>query len=67
MYFIIIATKNNMYHVCMYLFLFLQFRMPPSSRCPVESLGSWGRAVGSSLLDQDSTTVTLPGYIQLVS
>ncbi|XP_059405451.1 sperm-tail PG-rich repeat-containing protein 2 isoform X2 [Carassius carassius] len=59
-----------MYQECMYVFmyyfsLFLQIHMPPSSRCPVESLGSWGQAVLSSLLDRDSTTVTLPGYFQL--
>lgn len=51
----------------MHVYLFLQVRMPPSSRCPGESLGSWGRAVVSSLLDQDNTTVTLAGYIHNIT
>jgi len=40
--------------------------MPPSSRCPLERLGFWGRAVLSSLLDQDSITVALPGYVYVM-
>ncbi len=53
--------------MCMYVHLFLQVRMPPSSHCPGESLGSWGRAVFSSLLDQDNTTVTWPGYMHNIT
>lgn len=46
--------------------ILLQIRMPPSSRCPLERLGSWGQAVVSSLLAQDSITVALPGYVMVL-